>query len=189
MAFTRKMLKSMGLTEEQVDAVIDAYVEATEPLKAYEADAKRLPEVQKELDELKAKGDGGYKAKYEQEHKAFDDYKAEIAAKAAAEEKKTLYRAALKAAGVDEKRFDAIVRATDLSAVSVKDGKLEDEKAVAETIKRDWSDFIPVRTVTYDDVPTPPKADPAKPAPNKRAAEIAAEYHKSLYGETETKKE
>lgn len=187
MSITRKMLKGMGLTDEQMDSVLEAHAETLNEIKAerdrYKEDAERLPGVQKQLDDLKADGDGGYKAKYDAEHKAFETYKAEVAEKAAVEEKKTLYRAALKAAGVDEKRFDAIVRATDLSAVAVKDGKLEDEKAVGEAIKRDWGDFIPATTVQYQDAATPPKADPAKPAPNKRAAEIAAAARKSLYGE------
>lgn len=79
MAITRKLLKGMGLTEEQQDTIIEAHTDTVNGLKAdvdrYKADAEKLPAVQKELDDLKGKGDDGYKEKYESEHKAFEDYK------------------------------------------------------------------------------------------------------------------
>ena len=155
MALTRKMLTAMGLTEEQVESIIEAHTETTNALSRYKADAEKLAAVQKELDELKG-ADGGYEAKYAKLKKEFDAYKADTEAKAAAAEKAKLYRAALKAAGVDERRFDTILRATDLSKVNVKDGKLEDEAAVLEVIKHEWDDFIPKTTTTGTRVENPP---------------------------------
>ena len=155
MALTRKKLTAMGLTEEQVESIIEMHTETVDALKGYEADAKKLAAVQKELDELKG-ADGGYEAKYAKLKKEFDDFKADTEAKATAAEKATLYRAALKAAGVDEKRFDAILRVTDLSGVAVKDGKLEDEQGVIDAIKADYGDFIPTRTTTGTKVENPP---------------------------------
>ena len=67
MALTRKLLKGMGLTDEQVDTIIEAHTDTVdglkEQVKTYKADAEKLPNVQKELDDLKAAGDGGYKEK------------------------------------------------------------------------------------------------------------------------------
>ena len=64
MALTRRFLKGMGLTEEQVDTIIEAHTEVTDGLKEqinqYKADADKLVDVQKELDDLKSAGDGGY---------------------------------------------------------------------------------------------------------------------------------
>ena len=81
MALTRKLLKGMGLTDEQVDTIIEAHTDTVDGLKAdvekYKGDAEKLPTVQKELDDLKAAGDGGYKEKYEKEHKAFSDFRKE----------------------------------------------------------------------------------------------------------------
>ncbi len=60
MALTRKGLKAMGLTDEQVDGVIEAHTETVEALKnqreSYKADADKLAEVQAELETLKKDG-------------------------------------------------------------------------------------------------------------------------------------
>ena len=85
MSITRKLLKGMGLTDEQVDTIIEAHTETVDGLKAdvsrYKADAGKLAGVQKELDDLKAAGDGGYKSKYEKEHSDFEAFKSNITAK------------------------------------------------------------------------------------------------------------
>ena len=89
MAFTRKFLKALGLTEEQVDSVVEAHTETVDGLKSqmagYKADAEKLEGVQKELSDLKAK-DGGedYKSKYDSEHAAFEKYKNDQNAKESA---------------------------------------------------------------------------------------------------------
>lgn len=85
MSITRKLLKGMGLTDEQVDTIIEAHTETVDGLKAdvsrYKADAGKLAGVQKELDDLKAAGDGGYKSKYEKEHSDFEAFQSNITAK------------------------------------------------------------------------------------------------------------
>ena len=59
----------MGLTDEQVDTIIEAHTDTVDGLKAdvskYKSDAEKLAGVEKELNDLKAMGDGGYKEKYE----------------------------------------------------------------------------------------------------------------------------
>ena len=87
MALTRAMLKGMGLTEEQISAIIDEHTAVTgalkDDIKKYKDDAERLPEVQKELDGLKT-GQSDWEKKYNDEHKAFETYKSDIAAKESA---------------------------------------------------------------------------------------------------------
>ena len=146
MALTRKLLKGMGLTDEQVDTIIEAHADTVDGLKAdiakYEGDAKKLPGVQKELDELKAAGDGGYKEKYEKEKKAFEDFKNEQTAKETKKAKENAYRDLLKAAGVSEKRIPAILKVTDLNSVELDGDKVKDAERLTETVKADWADFI-----------------------------------------------
>ena len=146
MALTRKALKAMGLTEEQVDSIVEMHTETLDGLKSeaeqYKADALKLPEVQRELDKLKQGGGEDYKAKYEAEKAAHDKTKSDHAAKETAAQKKALYRALLKEAGVQEKRIESVLRLTDLNAVELEGDKLKDGKALTESIKKEWADFI-----------------------------------------------
>ena len=81
MALTRKLLKGMGLTDEQVDTIIEAHTDTVdglkEQVKAYKADADKLPTVQKELDDLKAAGDDGWEEKAKGWEKKYTDLVAE----------------------------------------------------------------------------------------------------------------
>ena len=83
--FTRAEIRKIigeSCTDEIENQLVALHLGVVDPLKddvtRYKADAEKLPGVQKELDDLKAQGDGGYKAKYEAEHKAFGDYKANV---------------------------------------------------------------------------------------------------------------
>ena len=75
---TRSFLKGMGITDEQISAIIEAHTESTDALKAqrdeYKAQAEKLPSVQAELDKLKKDG-GDWQSKYDKEHKDFEAYK------------------------------------------------------------------------------------------------------------------
>lgn len=189
MALSRALLKGMSLTDEQVQAIIDAHRETVDGLKAeldkYKADAKALPGVQKELDDLKQNG-GNWQEKYESEHKAFEAYKADIETKESVARVKEAYRNLLKAENVNEKHLEAVIRVTDFSKMKLKkDGTLEDADKLTEGIKNEWSDFIVQTEKKGADVETPPDGKVTrKPG---RAAEIARTYHEGLYGAVEKK--
>lgn len=160
MSLTRKMLKGMGLTEEQVDSIIEEHTAVTDALKEkanqYEADAKRLATVEKELNDLKAGGDD-WEEKYNAEHKAFEDYKKDIEGKAELDKVKTAYKALLKAQNVSEKRIDTIIKLTDFADIKLtKEGKIANEDKVVEKIKEDWSDLISTESEHGTSVETPP---------------------------------
>lgn len=160
MSLTRKMLKGMGLTEEQVDSIIEEHTAVTDALKEkatqYEADAKRLASVEKELNDLKAGGDD-WEEKYNAEHKAFEDYKKDIEGKAELDKVKTAYKALLKAQNVSEKRIDTIIKLTDFADLRLtKEGKIANEDKVIEKIKEDWSDLISTESEHGTNVETPP---------------------------------
>ena len=74
MALTRKALKAMGLTEEQVDSIIEAHTETVdglkEQIKTYKADAEQLPAVRKELEDMKKSDGEDWKSKYDAEKAA-----------------------------------------------------------------------------------------------------------------------
>lgn len=161
MALTRKALKAMGLTEEQVDSIIEAHTETVDGLKsqvsAYKADAEKLPGVEKELNDLK-KGDGeDWKGKYEAEKAAHEKTRNEHAAKETAAKIKAAYRAVLKEAGIADKYADTVLKASDLSGMKLdKDGKLEGAEELTKSAKAEWADFVTTTTQTGANVPTPP---------------------------------
>lgn len=163
MAFTRKMLKAMGIEDEKIDQIIDAHSETVDALKAdrdtYKEDAAKLAAVQKELNELKAKGDDGYKAKYEAEKAAHDALKADIAAKETKKAKTDAYRELLKGANIDEKRIATILRAEAPTIDKIEldaDGKIKNAEQYTESIKSDWADFIVTQSAKGTNTATPP---------------------------------
>lgn len=161
MSLTRKMLKAMGIDEEKIDQIIEAHTETLDAVKAdrdsYKEDAQKLTAVQKELDALKADKGESYKEKYEKEHKAFEDFKNEQTAKETKAAKSKAYRKLLKDAGVSDKRFDGIIKLTDLDGIELDaDGKIKDADKHVETIKKEWADFIVSTNTTGTKTHTPP---------------------------------
>ena len=166
MSITRKMLKGMSLTEEQIDTIIEAHTETVEALKEerdkYKADADKLPTVMNELETLKSDG-GGYEQKYNDLKKEFDSYKSEQTAIAEKTAKETAYKEMLKNAGVSEKRIASIMRVTNLADIKVdKDGKLKDYEKLVDSVKSEWSDFIETKTEKGADVKNPPEGSGTK---------------------------
>ena len=163
MSITRKLLKGMGLTEEQQDTILEAHTTTLEDIKAerdkYKAAYEKLPEVQKQLDELKAAGDGGYKDKYEKEHEAFESYKSEVSAKETRAAKEKAYRALLSEVGISEKRLDKVLKVSDLDSVELDEkGAIKDSAKLKKSITEEWADFIVTNTEKGADVSTPPAA-------------------------------
>lgn len=161
MALTRPLLKAMDIDDDKIDQIINAHTETVNALKdqrdQFKADAEKLPEVQKQLDSLKqAADDGGYEAKYNTEHQAFEDYKAQVTAEKVAAEKTGLYRQLLLDAGIPEKQADAIIRITDMNSIVVKDGKLDNKDQLTEGIKSEWGSFIVQQKTDPAKVDNPP---------------------------------
>lgn len=165
MAITRKLLKGMGLTDEQQDTIIEAHTDTVNGLKAdverYKADAEKLPAVQKELDEIKGKGDDGYKEKYEAEHKAFETYKKAVDTEKATAAKEKAVEAVLKKIGVSEKRLQSVAKLAKadglLDALELdEDGAVKDADKLEKSLKDGYSEYITTTSTKGADTPTPP---------------------------------
>ena len=187
MALTRAMLKGMGLTEEQVSAIIEEHTTVTsglkDQIKQYKEDAEKLPTVQKELDGLK-NGNSDWEQRYEKEHKAFDDYKKEVSNKETLRKVQSAYRKLLVTAGVDEQRIDAVMKVTDFSGMTLdNDENLVDADKLTENIKETWKGFLVTVKTTPAQVQTPPSGgeDNSNSVYVKNRAQM---YHENLYGKT-----
>lgn len=189
MALTRAMLKGMGLTEEQISAIIDEHTSVTSALKdqikEYKDDAEKLPDVQKELDDLKKDTSASdWEKKYNDEHSAFEKYKEGVAEKEQSAKIRSAYSKLLTECKVGDKHIDAILRVTDFSGMKLaEDGTLEGADALKENIGTTWSGFITAKDTRGADTETPPGDDESGgKGGTSRAAEIAARYHDNLYG-------
>lgn len=163
--FTRSDIRAIvgeACNDEIENKLIALHLGVVDPLKddvaRYKADADKLLDVQRELDDLKAAGSDDYKQKYEDEHTALENLKQSIADEKALAEKSSLYRLLLQESGIDPKRIDAVLRVSDLTKVEVKDGSIVDSKTLAESIKTEWADFV-VKPGAKGDKPDTPPAD------------------------------
>ena len=192
MALTRKLLKGMGLTDEQVDTIIEAHTDTVDGLKSdvskYKADAEKLPSVQKQLDDLKAAGDGGYqekyekehkaagdggyKEKYEKEHKAFEDFKANVTAKESKAAKEKAVRAYFESKNITGANLDLAMRGCgeEMAALEMDGEKIKDTKILDALVDGAYKGLVST-TQTHG-------ANPANPPANTGGAKSREDIYK-----------
>ena len=183
MAFTRSFLTATGLTEEQVKAVMEEHVSVTDALKAdrdkFKAEAEKAADLQKELEGIK--GGEDFKAKYEEEHKAFEDFKKKTAEDAEAAKVKAAYRKMLIEEKIGEKWLDRVMESADLSGVKLdKDGNLADIDKLKEALDKKWGD---VKTTVHTQgakVENPPSGKPTITRESILAIKDASERQKAI---------
>lgn len=162
MALTRKLLKGMGLTDEQVDTIIEAHTDTVDGLKAdiskYKADAEKLPGVQKQLDDLKAAGDGGYKEKYEKEHSAFEAFKTNITAKESKAAKEKAVRAYFESKNITGANLDLAMRGCgeEMAALELDGDKIKDTKSLDTLIEGTYKGLVSTTQKRGADPANPP---------------------------------
>ena len=176
MALTRKSLKATGLTDEQVDSIIEMHTDTVdglkEQVKTYKADAEKLPGVQKELDDLKAAGDGGYKEKYEKEHSDFEAFKSDITAKETKAAKEKAVRAYFESKNITGANLDLAMRGcgTEMAALEMDGEKIKDTKSLDALLAGTYKGLIST-TLTKG-------ANPANPPANTGGAKSREDIYK-----------
>ena len=198
MALTRRLLKGMGLTDEQMDTIIEAHTDTVDGLKAdvakYKADAEALPEVQKQLEKAQADLEAGkkdsWKVKYEAIKEEFEGYKTEQTKKESHAAKEKAYRALLQEAGVSEKRLESVLKVSDVDSVELDEkGTIKGADKLTESIKSEWADFITTTETRGAQTSNPPannnggamtKAEIYKKDDHGRYVLSAAERQKAL---------
>ena len=187
MALTRKSLKAMGLTDEQVDSIIEMHSETVDGLKAdiskYKGDAEKLPGVQKELNDLKAAGDGGYKEKYEKEHSDFEAYKSDVTAKESKAAKEKAVRAYFESKNITGANLDLAMSGcgTEMAALEMDGEKIKDTKSLDALLSGTYKGLISTTQTKGANPANPPANPPAKSyttaeIKNMSAAEINANW-------------
>lgn len=162
MALTRKLLKGMGLTDEQVDTIIEAHTDTVDGLKAdvskYKTDAEKLSDVQKELDELKAKGDDGWKEKHDKLKGEFDKYKSDIEAKETKANKEKAVRAFYESKGITGKNLEIAMRGSraEIDGIELDGDKIKDNSTLDALVKGDFSGLVATTTTKGANTANPP---------------------------------
>lgn len=193
MSLSRDFLRAMGIEEDKITAIVQEHTKTTDSMKQqiadmkkerddFKAEAEKVPGLQKEIETLK--GGEDFQKKYNDEHQAFEDYKAEVSKKEEAEKVKAAYRKLLADEQIKADRIDFVVAHTDLSTVTLdKDGNLSNVDALKETINdssNGWGMFKVTTTKQKPAVATPP--DRGTGSGVSRAKELAQKFHQERYG-------
>ena len=168
MALTRKSLKAMGLTDEQVDSIIEMHSETVdglkEQVKTYKADAEKLPNVQKELDDLKAAGDGGFKEKFEKEHSDFENFKKTIQEKETKAAKESAAKSFFESKGITGNSLEIAMRGSsaEIAALELDGEKIKDSSALDALVNGTFKALVSTTTTKGANTPNPPVTTPNK---------------------------
>ena len=188
--FTRAEIRNIlgdACTEEIENRLVALHLGVVDPLKddltKYKADAEKLPGVQKELDGLKAAGDGGYKEKYEKEHSAFEAFKADITAKESKAAKEKAVRAYFESKNITGSNLDLAMRGCgeEMAALVMDGDKIKDTTSLDALIDGAYKSLVYTEHVQGANPATPPANPPAKnyttaDIKNMSAAEINANW-------------
>lgn len=151
--FTRSEIRKIigdACTEEMESSLVALHLGVVDPLKddvtKYKAAAEKLQEVQAELNTLKAKGGTDWEAKYNEEHTAFEQYKADQSAK----ETRTAKEAAVKAyfegkriTGANLKIAMRGVKKEELDSIELDDkNQIKDTKALDTLVQGEFAGLV-----------------------------------------------
>lgn len=148
MAMTRKGLKAMGLTDEQIDSIIEMHTETVDglkdKLKAAEDKANKLDDVQKELDDLKAKKDDNYKEKYDKEHADFEAYKKGVTEKEAKAAKEAAVKAFFESKNITGTNLAIAMRGArdEIAGVELDGDKIKDTTALDALVGGEFAGLV-----------------------------------------------
>lgn len=163
MSLTRKFLKAMELDDDKISQIIDAHQatidEIAKERDSFKADAEKYKADSEELESVKKKLESAEKdaAKLKEVQDEYSHYKANVTAKETKASKEKAFREILKEAGVSEKRFESIIKVSDLSKIEFdKDGNVKNSKDLIDGVKNEWADFIVTEGQRGAGTATPP---------------------------------
>lgn len=135
-------------TEDIENQIIALHLGVVDPLKdqiaTYKNDAERLPVLQKELDDMKAAGDGGYKKRYEDERAAFEKYRGEITAKEARTAKEKAVRAYYESKGIKGGNLEIAMKGSndEIDGVELDGESIKDASSLDELVDGTFSGLV-----------------------------------------------
>ncbi|MBQ8654394.1 MAG: hypothetical protein IJ507_05585 [Clostridia bacterium] len=138
MSLTRRQLREMELTSEQIEQIILSHAETVEALKAEAASARE--EAHQLREQLDMQSSAMEDAQTVQA--AFDAYKAQIEATQSLQTKQQLIRTALMEAGANEQAAELLLGAVDPQKAEVEDGRLLNADALLDSVRQKHAAFF-----------------------------------------------
>lgn len=168
MALSRKSLKAMGLTDEQVDSIIEMHTDTVdglkEKLKAAEAKAADYDDVVKERDDLKENSGEDVKKKLADLNKEYADYKKKVENKATAEVKDKAGRAYFEGKGITGANLEIAMRAAreEINALVMDGEKIKDTASLDKLVENELKGLVVKTSKNGAPTVTPPKSGGGK---------------------------
>lgn len=154
MSLSRKSLKAMGLTDEQIESVIEMHSDTVNDLKdritAASANKEEFDKLKAENENLKtqlseskqAAADAEkYKKDYESVKTEYDTFKSDVETKAAKAEEDQVYTKWLIDNGCSEKGAKKIVKYGDFKPEFNKDRTIKNADKLKEYVDAEWSEY------------------------------------------------
>lgn len=180
MSLTRSYLKSMGLSEEQIGAIIERHTETINGLKEErnKAAAEAVETLTQERDKLQADLEkvSGDASKIQAE---YDAYKAKIEAEQTNASKRALVKKALEGAGANPAAIDLLAECINLDEIEIENNAIKDVDSALYTVKTDYAALFGKPEQRGTPTITPPEGDGTGAASDVR--QIAQKYHETFY--------
>lgn len=169
--FTRAEIRNIlgdACTEEIENRLVALHLGVVDPLKddltKYKADAEKLPNVQKELDDLKAAGDGGFKEKFEKEHSDFENFKKTIQEKETKAAKESAAKAFFESKGITGNSLEIAMRGSsaEIAALDLDGEKIKDYSSLDALVNGTFKALVSTTTTKGANIPNPPVTTPNK---------------------------
>lgn len=176
MSLTPRYLNSMGLSEEQISAIIEKHTETISGLKEEreKAVAEAVETLTRERDKLqadleKAIGDA---SKVQAEYNAYKTEQTNAV-------KRALLKEALEGAGANPAAIDLLVDCISLDEIEIENNAIKDVDSALYTVKTDHAALFGKPEQRGTPTITPPDGDGTGAASDVR--QIAQKYHETFY--------
>lgn len=168
MALTVKMLKGLGLTDEQREAVLEEHARTVDEIKVerdrLKKDAEKLITVQKELDDLKAAGDDGWEQKAKDWEKKYTNLVAENKSKETRAAKEAAVKAYYEGKGItgDNLTIAMMGSGEAIDKLELDGDKIKDAAALDALVGGAFAKLVSTMTTEGLKTQTPPKNNGGK---------------------------
>ena len=168
MALTVKMLKGLGLTDEQREAVLEEHARTVDEIKVerdrLKKDAEKLITVQKELDDLKAAGDDGWEQKAKDWEKKYTNLVVENKSKEARAAKEAAVKTYYESKGItgDNLTIAMMGSGEALEKLELDGDKIKDAAALDALVGGAFAKLVSTTTTEGVRTQMPPKNNGGK---------------------------